>query len=127
MTSWAIAPATGGRVARGGQQHADQAQRHAADGALQGDRPQPPADVQELIDLLERAVQDHRAGRLGGDVAVLAEGDADRGGGQGRGVVDAVAEEHGVGPLRSPAGRSPASASGLWPAWTSVMPTWSAR
>ena len=47
----------------------------------------------------ERAVQDHGAGRFGRDVAVLAEGDADRGRRQGGRVVDAVAQEHRVGVL----------------------------
>ncbi len=41
----------------------------------------------------ERAVHDHDVGGLGGDVAILTEGDADGGGDQSGGVVDAVADE----------------------------------
>ena len=47
--------------------------------------------------------QDHHAGRLRGDVAALAEGNAHGGSSQGGGVVDAVAQEHGVGALGLPA------------------------
>ena len=88
------------QVAGRGEQHADDARRHAADRALQRDPPHPLADVQELVDLRQRAVHHHDVGRLGRDVAVLAEGDADRRGRQGRRVVDAVADEDRVGPRR---------------------------
>jgi hypothetical protein len=44
----------------GGQDHAPEAQGHPADGALEGDGPQPPADVQELVHPLEVGVQRDR-------------------------------------------------------------------
>ena len=56
-------------------------------------RPHPPADVKELVHPFERRVHDDRAGRLGGDLALMAEGDADGGRRQRRRVVDAVADE----------------------------------
>src|SRR4029079_10106012 len=81
-----------GKIAGGGEEHADEAGGHAADGALQGDGPHPPADVEEVVQAFQRAVHDDRAGGFGGDVAAGSEGDADGGGGHGGGVVDAVPE-----------------------------------
>ncbi len=48
------------------------------------------------LNFLQRRIHDHRTGGLGGDVAVLTEGDPDRRGGQRRGVVDAIADENRV-------------------------------
>ena len=48
------------------------------------------------------------------DVAGLPEGDADRGGGQRRGVVDAVAHEHGWRPCVVSSRTSANFCSGLW-------------
>lgn len=64
--------------------------------------PHPPADVQQLVHPFQRTVQDHRPRRFRGDVAAVPEGDAHGGGRQGGGVVDAVAQEDGIGPLRLP-------------------------
>ena len=96
----------------GGQQHADHAQRHAADGALQGDRSHARGRCAGTRPPSAARLHDHGAGGLGGDVAVLAEGDADGRGRQRRGVVDAVAQEDGVGPLRSRARTSASFCSG---------------
>lgn len=41
------------KIAEGGEEHPENAQRHSANGALQCDLSHPPADVQELIDLLQ--------------------------------------------------------------------------
>ena len=91
-------------------------------------RPIPPTALCSAIDRIrrpmcsssstrsQRAVHDHRAGGLGGDVAVLAERDADGRGRQRRGIVDAVAHEDGVGTLRSLARTIASFCSGLWPA-----------
>ena len=84
-------------MAGGGEHHADDAQRHAADGALQRDGSHAAADVHELVHLLERVVHDHDAGRFGGHVAVLSDRHADRGGHHRRGVVDAVADVERLG------------------------------
>ena len=86
-----------GQVPRGGREHTHEAERHAADGALKGDTTEALADVDEFVDLLERSFQNDRAGGFGGDVAVLAKGDADRSGLHGGGVVDAVADENSWG------------------------------
>ena len=76
----------------GGEGHADEAEGHAADGALQGDDSHAAADVHELIHFFERVVHDHDACGFGCHVAVLADGHADGGGHHGGGVVDAVAD-----------------------------------
>src|SRR5262245_66290823 len=52
--------------------------------------------MKEFVDLEQGTLHDDRAGGLGGDITVLAERDSDRGGGQRRGVVDAVTEEDGL-------------------------------
>ena len=84
------------------------------------------ADVDELVDLAQRCFQHDGIGGFGGDVAVLAEGDAD-GGGLHRGrVVDAVAEEERGSALDSSRTISSFS-SGLLPRSISVMPTSPAR
>src|SRR5579872_4345895 len=62
-----------------------------------------PADVQQLIDSLEGCVHDDGTSRFGGDVAVLTKRDPYRGGRQGGGVVDAIAQEKVVASLGLPA------------------------
>src|ERR1019366_6922812 len=81
--------------ARGGGEHADHAQGHAAGGALQGDVAHAAADVNQLVDGGERRLEHDGVGGFGGNVAVVAEGDADGGCLHRRRVVDAVAEEEG--------------------------------
>ena len=59
IASCASAPATGREVAKGGEQHADDAERHATDSALEGDRTHSSADVHQLVHAAERAIQDY--------------------------------------------------------------------
>ena len=80
------------------QQHAQHAQQHAAERTLQGDTAHAPADMQQLIDLLQRAVEDHRTRRFGGHIAGLTKGNADGGGRQGRRIIDAIPHKHRIGP-----------------------------
>lgn len=90
-------PGEGRKVSGRGGEHAEEAEGHAADGALESDAAEALADVDEFVDLLKRGFEDDGTGGFGGDVAVLAEGDADRGGLHGGGVVNAVADEEGGG------------------------------
>jgi len=71
--------------AEAGEDHPDDAEGHPADRALEGDGAHAGTNVEQLVDALEGAVHDDRAGGFGGDVAVLAEGDADVGGQEGGG------------------------------------------
>ena len=86
----------GGEDSGGSEAHADDAEGHAADGALQGDAAHAFADVQKFIDFDHGALHDHGIGGFGGNVAAGAEGDADGGDAHGGGVIDAIADEDGL-------------------------------
>ncbi len=64
-------PADRIQMAGGGEDHPDDTERHAANGALEGNRPHPAADMHEFVDLPEGVVHDDDPGSLGGDIAVL--------------------------------------------------------
>ena len=95
MTSWAMAPATGGRRPTTASSMPSELSDDPADRGLEGDPPHAAADVHELVEPLKRGVEDDGVGRLGGDVIVLAERDANRCSRHCGGVVDAVTEEDG--------------------------------
>ena len=99
ITSCAMAPPIGGKHSVCAQDHARNAQDHAADGALEGDFAHPSAYVHELIHFFERAFENDGVGGFGSDVGILAEGDADRGGLHGGSVVDAIADKDGFGEI----------------------------
>ena len=78
-----------------GGQHAEEAERHATDGALESDAAHADADVHEFVDTFEGGLEDDGTGGFGGNFAVDAEGDADGGVEHGGCVVDAVADVDG--------------------------------
>src|SRR5260370_19570614 len=53
--------------------------------------------MHQLVDFPERRVQNHRAGRLRGHIAIWAERDACRGRDHGRSVIDSITDKQGFG------------------------------
>src|SRR5687768_17320000 len=95
-------PRDGRQVAGGGDQHSEHAQRHPPYSALESDPSQPAADVEQLVDLLERALENDGPRRLGGNLPTAAERDPDgRRRERGR-IVDAVTDEERRRPLGFP-------------------------
>ena len=73
--------------------HARQTEGHAADCALEGDGPHPPANVKQFIHFGQRRVHNHGPGGFGGDVAVLSQSYPNRCGPECRRVINSVAED----------------------------------
>ena len=101
ITSWTMARRNRMQPAQRRRQHRERRQRHAGDDTFDGDPPRPLRDLDCFADPVEPVGKDHHVGgfrRSAG--AAGAERDPDVGGGQRRGVVDAVADHDGrVQPL----------------------------
>ena len=76
------------------QRHPDPAEQHAADGALKRHASEPVTQVNQLVDLGQRRVNDDHTSRLRRHVAVLTESDPHGRRQERRCVVDAVADKH---------------------------------
>ena len=82
--------------AEGGSQHAHGAERHSADRALKSNGSHTTADVYQFVYFAQGRLEDDGICGFGGDVAVQAKGEADRGCLHGWRVVNAVTDKQGL-------------------------------